>query len=115
MRRRFSWLTLIVLLLSGCKPSAVAMPQHIPPVTLPPEVLPHSGTPLPTIIIPETPTVTVTPAASSTATITPTFVIPSLTPYPDDTHFSIGQSVEGRDIWAWQFGSGLHTIVLIGG
>jgi hypothetical protein len=42
-------------------------------------------------------------------------VVPSLTPYPDDQRFSLGKSVEGRDLWAWQFGDGLHTIVLVGG
>ncbi len=42
-------------------------------------------------------------------------MVPSLTPYPDDQRFSLGKSVEGRDIWAWQFGDGPHTIVLVGG
>ena len=43
------------------------------------------------------------------------FVLPTLTAYPDDTRFTLGQSVEGRDIWAWQFGDGPFTIVLVGG
>jgi hypothetical protein len=50
-----------------------------------------------------------------TATIMPTLVMPTLTPYPDDDHFSIGESVEGSPIWVWQFGDGPKTIVLVGG
>jgi hypothetical protein len=42
-------------------------------------------------------------------------ILPTLTPYPDDTRFSLGESWEGRTIWAWQFGEGPHTIVLVGG
>ncbi len=45
----------------------------------------------------------------------PTLILPTLTPYPDDVRFSIGQSWEGRDIWAWQFGEGPRSIVLVGG
>lgn len=63
--------------------------------------------PLPTI----DPPVTVTPSP----TPFPTLVLPSLTPYPNDHHFSIGTSWEGRAIWAWQFGDGPDKIVLVGG
>jgi hypothetical protein len=45
----------------------------------------------------------------------PALVLPTLTPFPDDRLISIGQSVEGQHIWAWQFGDGPRTIVLVGG
>lgn len=44
-----------------------------------------------------------------------TLILPTLTPFPDDTLFAIGQSYEGRTIWAWQFGEGGRTITLVGG
>jgi hypothetical protein len=59
---------------------------------------------------------TVTPIfVPQAATVTPTFVLPTLTAYPNDMRFTLGQSVEGRDIWAWQFGDGPFTLVLVGG
>ncbi|MBN1427535.1 MAG: hypothetical protein JXB07_04065 [Anaerolineae bacterium] len=45
----------------------------------------------------------------------PTLNLLAVTPYPNATRVSIGKSWENRDIWAWQFGNGLHTLVLIGG
>jgi len=45
----------------------------------------------------------------------PTLILPTLTAFPDDDFFALGQSVEGRTIWAWQFGEGERTIVLVGG
>jgi hypothetical protein len=38
-----------------------------------------------------------------------------LTPHPEPVSFSIGQSIEGREMTAWQFGNGVYTLVLIGG
>jgi hypothetical protein len=56
------------------------------------------------------------PAAASTldpkATASGT---PVLTRLPAANTFTIGQSVEGRDILAWRFGSGSKTLLLIGG
>jgi hypothetical protein len=77
-----------------------------------------TGTPLPlsTISAPGTGTPGGIPTAlSATAMHELTLVLPTLTAYPDDHRFSLGQSVEGRDIWAWQFGEGPYTIVLVGG
>lgn len=76
--------------------------------------LPPAGeaSPLPTIGMR---TVTPSPTKTPGAALTPTFVLPTLTPYPDDEHFSIGTSVEGRSLWAWQFGEGRYSIVLVGG
>lgn len=45
----------------------------------------------------------------------PAIILPTRTPYPDDVRFSIGESVEGQDIWAWQFGQGEQRLVLVGG
>ncbi len=67
---------------------------------------------LPTIAVPSPLS---TPGAEPAGTPSPTIFIPTSTPYPDDQRFSIGKSVEGRDIWAWQFGEGIYTIVLVGG
>ncbi len=50
-----------------------------------------------------------------TVTSPPTLVVPTLTPYPEDEHFSIGESAEGSPIWVWQFGEGPKSIVLVGG
>ena len=41
--------------------------------------------------------------------------LPNPTPYPDDERFLIGESVEGRPIWAWRLGKGEQRIVLVGG
>lgn len=40
---------------------------------------------------------------------------PTPTPYPNSELISIGASVEGRDLLAWQFGQGPVTLVLVGG
>jgi hypothetical protein len=69
-----------------------------------------TATLLPTIVLP--PTHTPQPAGP---TATPTLIVPTLTPYPDDERFSIGRTWEDRDIWAWQVGEGPETIVLVGG
>lgn len=68
---------------------------------------------LPTVDPPPLPTLIIRENGSPSST--PTLVLPTLTPYPDDVLFSIGRSVEGREIWAWQFGEGSRTIVLVGG
>jgi len=56
--------------------------------------------------------------ATSVVTVIPPPETPSVplpTPYPDTPTFSIGQSVEGRDISVWSFGDGPTTLVLVGG
>lgn len=69
-------------------------------------------TPLPTIQAPPptgpAPGATPEPARSA---LEP----PPSTPYPDTRRFSLGQSAEGRELWAWRFGDGPHRIVLVGG
>ncbi|MBN1312463.1 MAG: hypothetical protein JXB30_13685 [Anaerolineae bacterium] len=68
---------------------------------------------------PETsfPMIAETPAETlpSTSLPFPTLILPTATPYPDIPQFSIGTSWEERDIWAWQFGDGFYTLVLVGG
>src|SRR5687767_2230630 len=72
-----------------------------------PTVAYSTGTALPTVNVP----VTITAPPTDRLTL----VLPTLTSYPDDNHLSLGLSVEGREIWAWQFGEGPYTIVLVGG
>ncbi|NDJ52695.1 MAG: hypothetical protein GYB68_06375 [Chloroflexi bacterium] len=54
-------------------------------------------------------------ANATEAASEPEIIIPTATAYPNRPRFSIGQSVEGRELWLWQFGSGEITITLIGG
>jgi zinc carboxypeptidase len=53
---------------------------------------------------------TVTPGTPGTPTATMV-----LTQIPGAKTFRVGTSVEGRDIWAWQFGSGERVLLLVGG
>lgn len=78
-------------------------------------VIPLDETPSPLPVAEVAPTEIPSPAPSSTETPFPTLIIPTATSYPDTPKFSIGQSWEERDIWAWQFGGGPTSIVLIGG
>lgn len=101
---------LAALVLSACAVSPVSgMPERIGNGDASAAGLSQGDTPTPpaTIVAPSNPQVT--------ETTFPTLVVPTLTPYPDDQRFSLGKSVEGRNIWAWQFGDGPYTIVLVGG
>jgi protein MpaA len=81
--------------------------------------------PIPTSVIAPLPTTSWEPSSLDLSspvetsapanTAPPALTLPTATPYPDAPQFSIGTSWEGRDIWAWRFGDGPHTIVLIGG
>src|SRR5687767_11373020 len=100
---RYVLILCLTILLTACGSEAPAMPAPINTQAIFP-TLPSSSssTVLPTVIaFPSH-----APMTSLEPTLTATFVIPSLTPSPDDQRFSIGQSVEGREIWAWQFGDG---------
>src|SRR5207244_2358056 len=107
-RLALAWALIGMMLLAACQSASAHgdTPKLTPTAT----ITDRSGTPLPTIDL--GPTLAGTPSA---LTLPGTLVLPTLTPYPNDRRFSLGQSVEGRDIWAWQFGNGPHTIVLIGG
>jgi hypothetical protein len=106
--RQYSILLIGLLSLSACASPEAALPQGIAQAA--PVATFVTATPRPTISIPETGT----PPPQNSAPEA-TLILPTLTAYPDDRRFSLGQSVEGRDIWAWQFGEGPRTIVLIGG
>ena len=71
----------------------------------------HTGTPAPTV------TVTITPALPfipSTPTVTPTSTLTS-TPLPlEGEAFSIGESIEGKSLDVYRFGSGPIVRVIIG-
>jgi protein MpaA len=110
MRNRMSaGLLLCLMLLTAC--SGVVYAQRpaslITATPAPPGARAVTATPLSTIQAPL--------LQDESAAPHPTLVLPTLTPFPDDTLFSIGQSVEGQPIWAWQFGDGPRTIVLVGG
>ncbi len=107
-------LCVCVAMLLACVTSTPADPvQPIATVQSTP-ILPPSETLSPFPIVEAIPTETPSPAPSPTETTFPTLILPTATPYPDTPQFSIGQSWEGRDIWAWQFGGGPTNIVLVG-
>jgi hypothetical protein len=98
------------MLLTACASfNAAPTPTLIPTLTpsIPPSpviapITPPPFTPIPTLIAR-----TQTPAVSLS--------VPPATFYPEDQVISIGESWEGRELKMWQFGSGQHVIVLIGG
>jgi hypothetical protein len=102
--RTYAGILLCLALLTACSGVVYAQPALL-----------NTATPAP----PGTPTAppTIQPPAlqEESANPYPNLVLPTLTPFPDDTLFSIGQSVEGQQIWAWQFGDGPRTIALVGG
>lgn len=103
------------VMLVACVSSTLADPAQ-PAATAPNTlVLPLSETPSSFPVVEVISTEPPSPTPSPEATSYPTLVVPTPTLYPDTPHFSIGQSWEGRDIWAWQFGGGPTTIVLVGG
>jgi zinc carboxypeptidase len=92
------------LILSGCAEGG--RPAAPPPIPTLPVQLNQT----------ETPTPGMAPFAAGAATPTaPNIHVPLPTPFPDTPTFSIGQSVEGRDLTVWQFGDGGKTIILVGG
>ncbi|MGF1505269.1 MAG: M14 family metallopeptidase [Anaerolineae bacterium] len=95
---------LLVLIFAACTPAeSVSLISY--PTGTPPQLPTSTATPTLPAVTPPTPT----------QTPFPTIAIPTLTPYPDDDVFAIGESVEGRSIAVWQFGSGSRPIVLVGG
>lgn len=96
------------LIFTACAPSQVGLPERIAQAA--PVATFVTATPRATISVPPTGAAT-QPSPTTEATL----ILPTLTAYPDDRRFSLGQSVEGRDIWAWQFGDGPRSIILIGG
>ncbi|MHC1598288.1 MAG: M14 family zinc carboxypeptidase, partial [Candidatus Methanofastidiosia archaeon] len=62
-----------------------------------------------------TPTLTLSPTPTSTITLTPT---PSITPTPlppEGEAFSIGLSIEGKNIDVFRFGNGSNVRMIVGG
>ena len=107
--RMYSGLLSCLVLLTACSGIAYAqLPAPLATATpASPGVQAVTAPPLSTIQAPL--------LQEESSAVYPTLILPTLTPFPDDTLFSIGQSVEGQPIWAWQFGDGPHTIVLVGG
>jgi hypothetical protein len=104
--RTYAGLLSCLVLLTACGGTVYAQPP-VPLVTATPAQSGVTATPLSTI--------QASLLQEKSAAPYPTLVLPTLTPFPDDTLFSIGQSVEGQQIWAWQFGDGPRTIALVGG
>ena len=96
----------VVALIPTTVPTALPteIPSPIPP-TIAVEALPPLQ-PLP--FSSPSPAFTLDPKATPSGT-------PVLTRPPAANTFIIGQSVEGRDILAWRFGSGSKTLLLVGG
>jgi hypothetical protein len=87
------------------------LPGMIGPRTAVP--LPWSPPATPTASLTPVPTLTVTPSPIPTETATPTITPTAL--QPEGEAFSIGQSVEGRDLLVVRFGSGPIVRMIIGG
>jgi hypothetical protein len=94
----------VATILIGCS-GYVSLPQAIDPASF------VISSPTPVVIVPTAEP----PPIPTDFPESPTLFIPTLDPLPDDIIFSIGDSVEGRPIWAWQFGDGDQTIILVGG
>lgn len=104
-----------VAILSACVSSTLVDPTQPLATAQSTPVIPPSETPSSFAVAEAIPTDIPSSTLSPTETPFPTLLIPTDTPYPDTPQFSIGQSWEGRDIWAWQFGGGPTSIVLVGG
>lgn len=87
--------------------SIVGLTSVLPATPLP-RATASTSSPTATRVIPTLPSVTPGTPGTPTATL-----IPSRIPGPNT--FTLGTSVEGRDILAWQFGSGEHVLLLVGG
>ncbi len=99
--------TICAVLLAACAGS----PALPPAADDPPSTLTAPPSPIAALRMTSTPSPSVTPTEMPLSV----FVLPTHTPYPNASHFSLGQSVQGRPIWAWQFGDGPYHIVLVGG
>jgi Zinc carboxypeptidase len=88
-------------------PEAQGTPASPTPLIIAQSLLP-SPVPTDSRPIPTLPTLTPLPVGTPSAT-------PVLTQIPGGSTFLLGTSVEGRDIWAWHFGSGEHIVLLVGG
>jgi hypothetical protein len=69
---------------------------------------PPTASPTITRVIPTLPSLTPGTPGTPTATLIPTRP-------PGANTFSLGTSVEGREIFAWAFGQGEHVLLLVGG
>lgn len=101
-RRTTLTLILLACLLAACGTEGVRLPSTLAPGELPP--MPGTGTPAPAQ----------TGDAADGARLAAVSVLDA-TPDPADDRFAVGQSVEGRPIWAWRFGEGEQRLVLVGG
>lgn len=109
--------------LAACQPEAEPLPTlaALParPVvigTLPPTpLLALQPTQPPTLLPSPTPSATPTLTATVTATASPPPPTPTLTPTLLPARFTFGQSVQGRPLEAYRFGTGSQIILLVGG
>ncbi len=126
MPRSGYWL-LALLLLIGCQPESRTLPTRArlptssaptrtaapdlfrtsPPTLAPSATLTQTHTPPPTSIV----AITVVTAGASPTSV-PTR---AMTPTPLPSIFTFGQSVEGRDLIGYRYGTGSRTLLLVGG
>ena len=74
----------------------------------------HTGTPTPTATATITPILPSIPSIPSTPTIPPTSTLTSTPLPPEGEAFSIGESIEGKSLDVYRFGSGPIVRVIIG-
>lgn len=102
--RLIAWAAICSTLFAACSDPLVPISAaDDPPLS------PSVSAALPSVITPEVKVDNVS-SPSATPALTPT-----AQPYPYTSRLLLGQSVEGRPIWAWQFGDGPWRIVLVGG
>jgi hypothetical protein len=105
--------------LSPIPPVALDLRPTPTPQALDLPTLTATAVPPPTTILAAAPTIPPPPliesdsAPAPTLNLTPLSVLPTLA--PADNTFVVGQSVQGRDILAWRFGSGERILLLVGG
>lgn len=125
---------IILVILGACQTTSVPIDEQMLPTRMQfptdaPTIAP-SDTPMATFTATLSPTPTATDIIVRTSTLVPTattpsvILLPSFTPShtppaitrtPLPTTFIFGQSVQGRDLIAYRFGTGRHWIMLVGG
>jgi predicted deacylase len=134
---KFVLVSIILIFIAACQqtlvavdgspvPSETPLPQASPRPTLTPghiDLLPQTMIPSQEPFVAAATILPVTLIAQVPLQPLPADYLPSSTPsiasastlIPAENTFSIGQSVQGRDILAWRFGDGEHIVLLVGG
>lgn len=119
---------ILLIFAAACQQTLVAVEAMVTPSPVPPVALDLRPTPTPQSLDLPTVTATTVPPPTIAPVVAPTLEPPPVvtdsaqqpavevmpTIQPANT-FVIGQSVQGRDILAWRFGSGERILLLVGG